>query len=239
MLLSHASGDFATPTPTPITAPPQLSAEVANCLEHPEKIAHYPAELARLSFDEPHLVLSGRAANWVAEGLQHMATLTRHQLVSADRPPLYHRVFAHHHLRRARIAQSFHRLLQIAQALSEIQSSVSGDLGAAQRALAEAQTRVALLREAIDVGLAYLQQHQEAGLSADPMDTDPRDRFSRRISQLELLHANQLLATQQLRLTTDRILDSYERVKEFLDIAYAAWLQQIQPALNQIGETHE
>lgn len=239
MLLSQASDCSSPPMPGPITASALLSAEIADCLAHPKKIAHYPAELVRYSYTEPHLVLAGRAANWVAEGLQHMAMLTRDRLVAAHRPGLLQHAFAYHHLRRAQLAQSFLRLSQIIQALSEAQSSVADDLGASQRALSEAKTRVLLLRHAIDAGLAYLQQYPKAGLSDDPIDTHPRDRFSRRLTQLELLHANQLLATQQLCLTADRILDSYERVKEFLDVAYPTWLQQIQPVINQIGEMHE
>ena len=168
-----------------------------------------------------------------------MATLTPDHLASVDHPGLFQRVFARHHRRRAQFAQSYLCLSKIVLALSKVQSSASNDVGAVQHALAEAQNRVALLREAIDAGLAYLQQHPEEGLSNGLIDTHPRDRFSRRLSQLELLHANQMLATQKLRLTTDRILDSYERVKEFLDIAYPAWLQQVQSAINQIGELHE
>lgn len=239
MLLSQFSDSAVPPVQGSVAASQPLRLEIADCLAYPEKIAHYPAALARLSADTPPQLLSGRAADWVAEGLQHMTTLTRDHLASVDHPGLFQRVFARHHRRRAQFAQSYLCLSKIVLALLKVQSSASSDVGVVQHALAEAQNRVALLREAIDAGLAYLQQHPEEGLSNELIDTHPRDRFSRRLSQLELLHANQMLATQQLRLTTDRILDSYERVKEFLDIAYPTWLQQVQPAINQIGELHE
>ena len=213
--------------------------EIIDCLLRPENIAHYPTKLTSLPYAEAKIMLSGQAANQVAEGLQIMATLTFDKIASINRHKPFLDAFAYNHLSRARIAYSFHRLSRIQQALSEVQFSVSADLDAAQTSLAEAKVRVSVLRQAIGAGLDYLKKHQEIGVSVDPVDTSPRDRFSRRLSQLELLHANELLVTQQLRLTTDRILDSYERVKEFLDVAYPAWLQQIQSAINQVGEIYE
>ncbi|MBN6741315.1 hypothetical protein JKG47_12355 [Acidithiobacillus sp. MC6.1] len=227
--LDHA--DTGGPTRDESRVPGDLERQVIVCLEHPARIAHYPETATPVRPVAAPAVAPEESASLrelgacIAQAVAMMAETGPRALRKRYGP--ISRFLGRHYVHRARVMHDVREVVRLAERFREHLDRSRNALDTVESARREAEEGALRLRKAIDTAITYLQEHPDAGTTDDPMETAPRDRLARRVSQLEVLHATQRISTQQLQIARSRVLDVMERAQEFEDVLYPTWLRMM------------
>jgi len=210
----------------PSTYDPALEAEVIRALAEPQRIAAYPEGL---TFSQPAKPEESMTVRELASFLSQAVQLTQkiQPKLLGKKHGFISRFLGRDLVFRAQVIHDIHQVLKLAEKIESAKDVCQQTLQDLDTSYQKAMADVGQIRSAIDTAAHYLNANPEAGKAADPIETSPRDRLARRISQLEILHGTFVMGAQQLKIARSQVLDVSERSQEFLQVLYPNWLRSL------------